>query len=66
MNEHQLTPEEQIANLLCQLNRKFALLHNSLTDRVKSLTPLQLNSLTDDLPRLQTRADLQVWLANLD
>jgi hypothetical protein len=66
MNEHQLTPEEQIANILCQLNRQFAPLHNSLTNRVKSLTTSQLNSLTNDLPRLQTRADLQVWFANLD
>lgn len=61
MDKHEMTSEEQIANLLCQLNRKFAPLHQSLTNRVRSLTLSQLNSLTNDLPDFRTKADLQVW-----
>lgn len=66
MNEHEMILEEHIANILCQLNRKFGTLHNSLINRVKSLSPSQLNSLTNDLPQLHTKADLQVWFANLN
>lgn len=66
MNPEEMTSEEKIAHILCQLNRQFAPIHDSMINRVKSLTPSQLNSLIDDLPDFQTRADLQVWLANHD
>jgi hypothetical protein len=56
--------EERLSITLRQLNRKLGTLPENLAKQVKSLEPIQLDSLTEDLLDFQTLDDLQVWLSN--
>lgn len=56
--------EEKLAITLRQLNRKLGNLPEAITDQIKSLEPIQLDSLTEDLLDFQSLGDLQNWLSN--
>ncbi|MBW4536628.1 MAG: DUF4351 domain-containing protein [Pleurocapsa minor HA4230-MV1] len=56
--------EEKLAITLRQLNRKLGNLPEAIADRIKSLEPIQLDSLTEDLLDFQSLGDLQNWLSN--
>jgi hypothetical protein len=56
--------EGQSSTILRLLNRKLGNLPESITDRIKSLEPIQLDSLTEDLLDFQSLDDLQNWLSN--
>jgi predicted transposase YdaD len=56
--------EGQSSTILRLLNRKLGNLPESIADRIKSLEPIQLDSLTEDLLDFQSLDDLQNWLSN--
>ena len=53
----------QSNTILRQLSRKFGTLDPSISDRIKSLQPEQLDNLTEDLLDFQTSDDLNKWLS---
>jgi predicted transposase YdaD len=55
--------EGQVATILRLLNRKLGNLPEAIADRIKSLEPIQLDSLTEDLLDFQSLNDLQNWLS---
>jgi hypothetical protein len=55
--------EEKLAITLRLLNRKLGNLPEAIADRIKSLEPIQLDSLTEDLLDFQSLNDLQNWLS---
>jgi predicted transposase YdaD len=55
--------EEKLAITLRQLNRKLGNLPEAIAERIKSLEPIQLDSLTEDLLDFQSLDDLQNWLS---
>ncbi|MBW4535763.1 MAG: DUF4351 domain-containing protein [Pleurocapsa minor HA4230-MV1] len=55
--------EEKLAITLRLLNRKLGNLPEAIADRIKSLEPIQLDSLTEDLLDFQSLDDLQNWLS---
>jgi hypothetical protein len=56
--------EEKLAITLRLLNRKLGNLPEPIADRIKSLEPIQLDSLTEDLLDFQSLDDLNRWLSN--
>ena len=54
----------QVATISRQLKRKFGTLESDITDRIESLEPNQLDSLTEDLLDFQSLDDLLNWLSN--
>jgi flagellar biosynthesis/type III secretory pathway protein FliH len=56
--------EGQSSTILRLLNRKLGNLPESIADYIKSLKPIQLDSLTEDLLEFQSLGDLQNWLSN--
>ena len=56
--------EEKLAITLRLLKRKFGTLESDIADRIKSLEPSQLDSLTEDLLDFQSLDDLLNWLGN--
>ncbi|MEY2832404.1 MAG: hypothetical protein RLZZ574_1662 [Cyanobacteriota bacterium] len=55
--------EEKLAITLRLLNRKLGNLPEAIAERIKSLEPIQLDSLTEDLLDFQSLDDLQNWLS---
>lgn len=55
--------EGQVATILRQLNHKLGNLPEAIAERIKSLEPIQLDSLTEDLLDFQSLNDLQNWLS---
>lgn len=56
--------EEKLNITLRLLKRKFGTLDNTIADRIQSLEPNQLDSLTEDLLDFQSLDELQDWLNN--
>jgi hypothetical protein len=56
--------EGQSSTILRLLNRKLGNLPEAIADQIKSLKPIQLDSLTEDLLDFQSLDDLQNWLSN--
>ncbi|MGL6344541.1 MAG: Rpn family recombination-promoting nuclease/putative transposase [Waterburya sp.] len=56
--------EEKLAITLRLLNRKLGNIPEAISDHIKSLKPIQLDSLTEDLLDFQSLDDLQNWLSN--
>jgi hypothetical protein len=56
--------EEKLAITLRQLNRKLGNFPEEIATRIKSLEPVQLDSLTEDLLDFETFDDLNRWLSN--
>lgn len=56
--------EEKLNITLRQLKRKFGTLDSDVTERIESLEPSQLDSLTEDLLDFQSLNDLLNWLDN--
>jgi hypothetical protein len=52
--------EGQGNTILRQLNRKFGNLNNAIAEQIKSLKPIQLDSLTEDLLDFQSLDDLLI------
>jgi hypothetical protein len=55
--------EGQSSTILRLLNRKLGNLPESIADHIKSLEPIQLDSLTENLLDFQSLDDLQNWLS---
>lgn len=64
MAENQTNKPRPNAAIIRLLNCRFGTLPNLLLRQLQSLSPAQLNSLTDRMPTFHTVADLQVWLIN--
>ncbi len=56
--------EEKLAITLRLLKRKFGTLESDITERIESLEPSKLDSLTEDLLDFQSLDDLLNWLNN--